>query len=298
MNAKIIFFIVSLALLLSSCAPAQPTPTAAPTSVPPTETPLPTATFTSTPEPTATSTPVPNGPCDNPLVPLVTGNQWEYLVSSGEETYPYTLTVGERADIGNINIYVDMFDQKNGRHINELVVCQDGEIDNFPLYVLSMLLSGHLDGIVNTYKQSGQYAPAYPNFAQNGWKHTWQAQYLFEEPVGLRDPAGGRSVGFGRNAPIDLTFQTDGYFESVTVPAGSFPNALVVTNDYSMYGTVTIPGISTSGTVFVRTTQWYVPYVGLVRAQLDSTSVTIIAGQENSMSVQNVLELIEFKPGK
>jgi hypothetical protein len=55
MRAKIFFCVVSFALLLSSCAPAQPTLTAVltVTSVPPTETPLPTA--TSTPEPTATA---------------------------------------------------------------------------------------------------------------------------------------------------------------------------------------------------------------------------------------------------
>lgn len=55
MRAKILFYVVSFALLLSSCAPAQPTPTAAPsvTPLPPTETPLPTV--TSTPEPTATA---------------------------------------------------------------------------------------------------------------------------------------------------------------------------------------------------------------------------------------------------
>lgn len=298
MRAKIFFYVVSFALLLSSCAPAQPTPTAAPTatSIPPTETPLPTA--TSTPEPTATATPVPNGPCDNPLVPLVTGNQWEYLVSGGQESYPYTLMVGERADIGNINIYVEMLDQKRSRDINELVVCQDGAIDNFPLYVMSMILSDYLDGILNTYKNSGTYVPTYSVFAQNNWMNAWQSQYLVEETVSIIDPVGGSSLLLLPNSPVDVSFQTEGKYEPVTVPAGIFPQALVVANDYTMQIAISIAGINTSGELVIHLKQWYAPYVGLIRAQVDTTSLSILADQGASMPINSVLELTGFKAGK
>jgi hypothetical protein len=298
MKPKIIFLIISLALLLSSCAPAQMEPTALPTSVPLTETALPTETSTSTPEPTATSTPVPNGPCDNPLVPLVTGNQWEYLVSGGQESYPYTLTVGKRADIGNINIYVELLDQKRNRDINELVVCQEGAIDNFPLYVMSMVLSDYLDGILNTYKDSGKYAPSYAYLAQGNWFGAWQSGYLVEEKVSIVDPAGGSSLLLLPNSPIDVWFQAEGKYEPVTVPAGTFPQALVVLNDYTMQIAVTIGGINTSGELVIHMKQWYVPFVGLVRAEVTSNSMSLLADQGAGMPIHNVLELTRFTPGK
>lgn len=247
--------------------------------------------------PTAATMPVPSGPCDNPLVPLVTGNEWFYLVSGGKEPYTYRLIVGERQDIGNININVEFIDPKHNRDIQELVICQDGAIDNFPLYVMSMLFSNYLDGVLNTYQESGQYAPAYPVFAQNNWMYTWQSRYLVEEYLGIKDSVGGASIILGNTAPIDVSFKTDGKFESTIVPGGSFPQALVVTNDYTMDVTVRVQSIITSGTLVIHTTQLYVPYVGLVRALVDSASISVVAGQESSFPIESVLELIEFKPG-
>jgi hypothetical protein len=161
-----------------------------------------------------------------------------------------------------------------------------------------MLLSDYLDGVLNTYHDSGTYVPAYSVFAQNNWMYAWQSKYLIEEPVGIINPAGGSALSLLRSSPIDVSFQTEGKYESVTVPAGTFPQALVVGNDYTMQVTVMIGGMNTSGELVIHTTQWYVPYVGLVRAQVDSASVAIIAGQENSMPINSVLELAGFTPGK
>jgi hypothetical protein len=297
MNIKHCFLILVM-ILVTSCNSAPAESNIPPTPIPPTNTLLPTATSTAIPTDTLTATPVPNGPCDNPLVPLVTGNEWTYRVIGQGDPYIYSLKVGERADIGNINIYVELIDQNRNQDIQELVICQDGAIDNFPLYVISMLLSDYSSGILNTYKKSGQYSPAYAVFAQNNWALAWEPRYLLEEAVGVRNPAGGSSIFLGRSSPIDLSFRTDGKFEPVTVPAGSFPQALVISNEYTMPATITGGGIITSGTVGILTTQWYVPYVGLVRARLDSASVYIMAGQESSFPMESMLELTEFEPGK
>jgi hypothetical protein len=263
-----------------------PTSTASPTMIPPT--------FT----PTITTTPVPGGPCDNPLVPLVTGNEWFYLLSGGKEDHPYKWIVGQRQDIGNININVEMLDPKRTQDVTELVVCQDGAIDNFPLYILSMLLTDYTDGYLNTYKGSGQYVPAHSVFASNNWKYEWQSRYLVERAITINDSSTGSAIYLLLDSPIDVSFKTDGKYESTIVPGGSFPQALVVANDYTSEVTVRSGGIITSGTLVIKTTQLYVPYVGLVRAVVDSASVSIMPGQASGIPITSVLELIEFKPGK
>ncbi len=289
-------FVFIFTSLLTACGsqPAQPVGST------PTPSPIPSLTPASspTPLPTLTSTPVPNGPCDNPLLPLVSGNQWSYLVTGGLENYPYVLTVGERQDIGNINIDVEMLDEKHARDVSELVVCRDGAIDNFPLHVMSMLLSDYLDGILNTYKESGLYAPAYPDFLRNEWTYTWQLRYLVEESVAITDPVGGSALFLRPNDPIDVSFETQGKNESVTVPAGTFPQSLAVSNDYTMAVTIVVGDITTSGELALHTSQWYVPYIGLVRAQVDSASVSIMPGQASSMPIRSVLELLSFTPGR
>ena len=77
----------------------------------PTLTATPTATLT--PTPTLTATPVPNGPCDNPLIPLGTGNQWTYRVTTTNGESLYSLKSLGRQDGANIVALVEYVDQKN-----------------------------------------------------------------------------------------------------------------------------------------------------------------------------------------
>jgi hypothetical protein len=295
------FIIIPIFLMVTVSCTGQTLPPLSPQIIAPTFVIVSTPTATPIPTevpPTVTMTSVPGGPCDNPLVPLAVGNEWQYLVTGVKDPYQYLLKVGERADIGNININIEMIDQKHKQDIKELVVCREGAIDNFPLHVMSMLLADYLDRLLNTYKQSGQYAPAYLEFARNNWTYAWQSRYLVEETVAIKDPAGSSALFLTPNNPIDVSFKTEGKSVPVTVPGGSFPQALLVENDYSMPVTVVTQGISTSGTLVIKTEQWYVPFVGLVRARVDSASVSIMPGQEASVPIQSVLELIEFTPGK
>jgi hypothetical protein len=291
--------ILSLLLILAiSCTGRAVSPTAVPTSKPSS---TPTYTFTPTeipPTATFTGTPVPGGPCDNPIIPLVTGNHWGYRVTAEKGTYLYDLLVGQRQDIGNINIDVELIDHSHNQDIKELVVCQAGAIDNFPLFFMSMMFADDLDGILNTYKQTGQYAPPYLEFERNNWNLSWKSLYLLEEPVSMEDKASGAWIGLGRSSPIDVSFKTDAKYESVTVPAGSFPRALVVENDYKFVATVVINNMTTAGTLILRLKQWVVPYIGLVRAEVTSASMSIVYGQEESISYKSVLELTEFQSGK
>ena len=277
--------------LLMACAPV---PTPLPTN-PPTVTLKPTATLTSTftPAPSATPSPVPSGPCDNPLVPLVVGNHWTYRATTGNGESIYTLDALERQDDRTIVVLMDFNDLTRGQSVQERVVCLDGAIDNFPLFVMDMLFADQLEKLLNTYHESGAYAPPYAFFADKNWIANWESDYLTEDSAVIRNPAFDQSLIISSSSPIALMFQMDGTREPLKVPAGDFPTALKVSHSFELNATIG----NSAGVLTVHTTQWYEPYVGLLRAQVDSATLEAY-GQSFEISLPSIVELMEYTPGK
>ena len=171
---KGMLFLTVIVFALTACnVPLinPPTPT-------PTNTLVPTSTATPTFTPTLTPSPVPNGPCDNPLIPLSVGSQWKYRVTKESGETIYTLKAVERQDAANIVMLVELTNETNNDTVKESVICSDGAIENFPLFVTDMLLSDYLRKFFNTYHDTGNYAPAYADFVESNWTLEWQAEYL------------------------------------------------------------------------------------------------------------------------
>jgi len=209
----------------------------------------------------------------------------------------YILKASERSDDRNIGVIVEFTDQARGDSVQERVVCQEGAIDNFPLFVMDMLLSDYLDGLFNTYHDSGTYAPAYGTFVENGWDVDWETEYLTEDRVSLKDPVGGSDLLILESSRIRLSFRIDGSRERVTVPAGDYPQAITVYQRVTLGITMTLPTGGTGGVLTLNTTQWYEPYVGLIHTQVDSASINV-GGRDFSVPFQSVIELVEFLPGQ
>jgi len=258
---------------------------------------VPTFTATVPPTPTLTPTPVPTGPCDNPLVPLSIGNQWKYRVTTESGEKFYMLKAVERQDDANIVMLVEFTNETDSISLKESVVCRDGAIENFPLFVMDMLLSDYLRKFFNTYHDTGNYAPAYAAFVKNNWNMEWRAEYLTEDRVYLKNPQGGSDMFVVESSPIHISFQTDGSREAVTVPAGEFSQALKITHRFTMTPTITLPTGGMDGFLTVYTTQWYEPYVGLVRTQIDSMPLKT-GMQEFNVPIKSVIELVEFLSGR
>ncbi len=277
--------LMSVVVSLFACTPSASQPPTPPLTA--------TLTPTVTPSPTLTPTltPVPNGPCDNPLVPLVIGNEWTYRVTTDNTSKEYNLKVVERRDSGNILMVVEFGDGEQS--VQERVVCLNGAIEDLPLFVMDMLFADRLNKFMNTYHDRGIYAPADASFSEAGWVMDWDVFYLTEDGARITNPLGPPDLGIGQSAPIDIAFRMDGTREPVTVPAGEFPRALKVSHDF----TVSATWGSFGGHLTIETTQWYEPYVGLVRAQVDKASYSM-GIQELSVPWNSVLELIEFAPGK
>lgn len=278
-----------LLLVLAACGPAiNVSPT-----VPPTSTLIPTPTATVTP----TSTPVPNGPCDSPLLPLMTGSKWTYRVTTESGESLYTLKALNRDDGRNVIIMVEFTDQKNGTTVLEPVVCMDGAIENFPLFVMDMHFANYLGNDFNTYHDTGIYAPSYQTLVENNWSMDWTLKYLTEDYVNIKNPMSGPDLIVMQSSMIDLLFETDGMREAVTVPAGSYPRALKVLHSFSFPVTLTLSTGGTGGVLTLDTAQWYEPYVGLLRAQVAKASLSFNQ-QEVTVPVVSTIELVEFKAGQ
>ncbi|HMU94823.1 MAG TPA: hypothetical protein PKE43_17620 [Anaerolineales bacterium] len=287
-NLSLFLLLVLTACSSATAVPPTVTPTATATAIP-THTPLPTATLT--------STPVPSGACESPLLPLSTGNQWTYRVTTDDGEATYALKTLERDDGRNTVIKVEFTDQKNNVSVVEPVVCIDSAIENFPLFVVSMYFSGYLEKDFNTYHDSGTYAPNYDILDFNHWSMHWDMYYLTEDTAQLINPTDGQSLFVLQSSFIEMSFTLDGTREAVTVPAGDFPNALKAGYTFSFPVTIVLQDAMTGGTLTVKTTQWYEPYVGLVRAKVDSTSLRFY-GQSVPMQLNSLIELVEFERGE
>lgn len=284
--------LVSIVLIfLASCGGTTPAPL-------PTATLVPTSTQTEVPPtPTATNTPVPSGPCDNPLMSLNVGNRWLYQSTNPDGSSQRVLQVMRWDESVGLNAVITMENLATGVVDEDWVTCKQGEIEDFPLFFTSMMLDSYLDGVFNTYYESGTYSPAYAVFVENDWMYAWEARYLTEEGMCFRNSAFG-SVCINRSSSMKLLFETEGVYESVTVPAGTFPQALKVSYTIRMPATVTTSTLATSAPLTVRTTQWYVPFLGLVKSQIDSAGLEYITGQETSFQLNSVVELVEFTSGQ
>jgi len=281
---------LSLLLLLVLIA-CSSTNVAVPATITPTNTIVPTLTLT------PTTTPVPSGLCVSPFVPLTTGNEWTYRVTTESGESLYTLKTLDRDDGNNIVIMVEFTDQKNGDTVVEPVVCMGGAIENFPLFLMDMHFSNYLRGDFNTYHDTGIYAPSYQTLVENNWSMDWTLQYLTEDYVNFKNPMGGSDMVVMQSSFIYLLFEMDGTREAVTVPAGDYPQALKIMHTISFPVTLTLPTGGTGGMLTLNTTQWYEPYVGLVRAQVDSATLSINQ-QDIPVPMVSVIELVEFKKGE
>jgi hypothetical protein len=254
----------------------NPPPTSTPTEVPP------------SPTPTFTPTSVPEGICANILYPLLPGNEWVYQTSSTEGQSSMTFQVmGTLDDLASIHVV----DQQAGIITDDTVRCADGAVVNLPMVFMSLMLSDYVDGVINTYQESGITAPSQKTFEENNWQYSWGAEKLVEQPIKVGIPELG-SGHILRSNIIKFKSETTGMRESVTVPAGTFPQAILVSVE--MRAPVTI---GNSGVIFiVNYREWYEPYIGLLKIQTDSAGMDY-TGFPVPVPLEKTLELLEYKQG-
>ncbi len=247
--------------------------------------------------PTATAAPteIPKllGSCQNPFIPLAEGNTWQYQTTNERGVFSYSLEALAFSKDRTETMLLRFSDTTSKISIEELVVCQDGAIDNFPNYVMDMLFADRLDKLLDTVHQKDPSMPGYDAFAAAGWKMDWSTTYLTEDNASLIDPVTKEGLVIGRSSELGLKYSLDGTVEEVTVPAGTF-EAFVVAHSFEFL--VTIPAKytnSAAAVLTVYTTQWYAPNIGLVKSTVDKATIRS-GGLEMDVPLDGMVELTQF----
>lgn len=284
-NHPLIFLLV-IAFLLSGCLLGR-NPSAPPAL--PSQTP--------TPSPTPTETPPPSGLCANPLYPLLTGHQWIYQVSSEQESEPRKigLTV-EKVEENKAT--VNALDMTTGVITQTVAECDGTAIQNYPSMTLSMILSGYLEGEINTEYVSGVFSPPYEDFVANNWALTWDGDYIARGDIRVQDEENQITI-IVKDSPLHLNWITaeNGapVYETVTVPAGTFENALKVNREMDIDVSLATTLGNFQGTLKIKTIHWFLPYTGLLKTEIESGNLTYM-GMTFPVTLSGKVELVEFIP--
>jgi len=242
---------------------------------------------------------VPSGPCDNPLAPLVQGNEWLYQSAGANGVSRQKVTIGA---VGEDRAEIVMVDPDTSQTVQDVIFCTQGNIENFPVIITSMLLADYVKGVLNTYHTTGVYAPSYPTLAQNDWKYAWETEYLSEETILVKVPERSVLAYLSPNAIFNYQWQVDDVHEAVTIPAGTYPQALKVNQIWTPPVTLMgLPGVQASGVggvLSMETIQWYEPYVGLLKALITSATVWVPGVLEVPLTFDRMIELMSFTPGR
>jgi hypothetical protein len=181
-----------------------------------------------------------------------------------------------------------IIDEVAGVTTQDTVRCQNGAIIDLPLAFPSLLLSDYLDGLLNTYHEDGITSPSYQTLEENGWTYSWEVEKLVEQPVQVQ-PEGFPSGFILRNNSIGITSETSGEHGEVSVPAGDFPEAVLVSVELRVPVTIG----NSSANFSVEYTEWYAPYVGLLKIQTDGASLDYV-GAPIPLPLEQTLELIAY----
>jgi hypothetical protein len=186
-----------------------------------------------------------------------------------------------------------------GEALSDVTFCNHGEIANFPVIFTSLFLKDYLTGIWNTYHIEGLYAPSGDTFRANTWDYSWETVYLTEDQMAVNVPGTTIWGDVGFSLRMRYAWEMKGEYEPITVPSGSYPQALKVYQTMRVPVTISgLPGFQGAGSLVLESIQWYEPYVGLVRAELTSAKIVLSGSFEYPLDAGTVIELVEFSPGQ
>ncbi len=248
--------------------------------------------------PQPSDTPKPSGPCYNILFPFVPGYQWVYEVKTAdtaEDPSQLGLTVQKVEE--NIAT-IESLDLATGIMTETQALCDNGTILNYPALTQKMLLGSAYASDFTLEYVSGVFAPPEAAFTSGDWSYQWEAEYIANGAISVQDEGEALDILL-QDSPVHLTWQTagagDAAFEVVTVPAGTFDRALKTQRVVTMEVALSADGLLISGTLTLNTTQWYEPFVGLLKSQIDTAEITYM-GISFPLEVNGTVELVEFRP--
>jgi hypothetical protein len=245
--------------------------------------------------PTSTSTPDYSSPCANVLFPFILERQWIYQKNTPADsvatpdplTSKFGLTVVE---VTESQATLNVVDLGTGVTTRTNVECKDGAIANFPLMTLGSLFGNYLVGDIAIVYVSGVFAPSITDLDASAWNMQWQGEYLASGTVTLADEQETVTIVL-EESPVSMTWQTGGQ-ESISVPAGTFEQAQRITRSTQVQATITTQGLTGQGILTIDTAHWFAPYVGLLKTEIISATLTTF-GITFPIEITGSVELFE-----
>jgi len=222
-----------------------------------------------------------SGPCANFLFPLAEGNTWVYEADSIDENgnptvIEYTWTVSGAQ--GN-TVTLDTSFPESGTNISADITCSDGAIQNFPLTV-SNISFGDVQGAIQYTYVSGQYLPSAAQLESGDWDDTWQTVITSSGTITTGYEGQSMTITM-EESPMTMNWEILERDVSVTVPAGSFDNAIRIRQEliYELNSlsidTIDLP-MDISTTMIYETDYWFVPEVGMVKTEIQSGNIDLL----------------------
>jgi hypothetical protein len=261
-----------------------------------TSTPIPASTPISVTVWTYTPTPYSTTPqaqtCKNILYPMTTGRQWVYQANTPNRTDILNMSV---LSVNNSQGNVLIKNQSTGTTKQVQIQCIGDIIRSFPFMSMDVLFGNSLNSSVSASYVSGVLAPNETAFLNNNWALAWSSQYLVSGTTAVNRNGTQLSVTLN-NSPVTLSCQTlasgEAAFENITVAAGTFRALKVVCSEAAQV-TTNFNGVQVTGMAEGRSYQWFAPYVGLVKMQVDYAVVKIF-DISFSLLTNNNLELKSY----
>ncbi len=230
--------------------------------------------------------------CNNLLFPLQPGRQWVYRITSQGDVSQVGITV---SGVENNQAILDALDINTGVITRSTAECEGTAILSFPLMTFKLIVGNYLNGEMELEHVSGVFAPANDELHFDEGLLTWEGDYIAHGNVSAQDEEDNLTVTIS-DSPIKVTWTTIGY-EAVTIPAGTYENALAVKRTMTLDVSITSEGMTLQGKLELVTTHWFEPGLGLLKTQVDKSDLVFL-GVSYPLGVQGDVELLEYHTGE
>ncbi len=234
-----------------------------------------------------------DGPCNNVLYPLVMGQQMVYKSTGSEGETQLGMTVSNVE--GNFAT-IDMLNISSGIVTQSTAECEAGAIKNYPAVTMGSVLGNMLNGNLTLDYLSGYIAPAEEKFISNDWNLAWTSEYIMNGEITMEEEGETMTITID-NSPMLMNWQTLSTGESVTVPAGTYSNAIKVSRDMTMNVNLDMGLMQLDSVLTLKSTHWFEPYIGMVKMEIDEVNAEM---QEMTfpITLNETMELIEVRPAE
>ena len=234
-----------------------------------------------------------NNPCNNVLYPLVPDSQLIYKNRSAEGETQIGLTV---SSVEDSQATIDMLDLSTGIITQSTVGCDAGAIKSYPLGKLDTLFGDMAEGEMNMDYVSGVIAPSEDTLIANNWVMNWQSEYAMNGEMIFTDQGESMTINI-ENSPVTMDWRVDSTGQSLSVPAGTFNNVVVVKREMSMQVSINMGGFPLKSDLTLESTHWFEPHVGMLKMTVDTVTAEV-QGMTFPVPTDQVMELIEIRPAE